>query len=66
MANITMTLDTFNDLMALGQRRRRAVFADLMNTGRVKNGQAAVSLEAVEKPEGPTVAAVKAAINAAA
>jgi hypothetical protein len=36
MANVTMDLQDFNSLMALGTARRAAVFLDLYNTGRTK------------------------------
>ncbi|GAA0671511.1 hypothetical protein GCM10009535_59030 [Streptomyces thermocarboxydovorans] len=36
MATISMDLQDFNSLMALGTARRRAVFLDLYNTGRTK------------------------------
>lgn len=36
MADITMDLQDFNSLMAMGTARRRAVFLDLYNTGRTK------------------------------
>ncbi|MFF9979863.1 hypothetical protein [Streptomyces erythrochromogenes] len=36
MASITMDLQDFNSLMALGTARRAALFLDLYNTGRTK------------------------------
>ncbi|MEU3880761.1 hypothetical protein ACFV10_10410 [Streptomyces cyaneofuscatus] len=75
MANITMDLQDFNSLMALGAARRRAVFLDLYNTGRVKAGApVATGADSViltptnpgsATPESTVVTRVKSAIAAA-
>ncbi|MET8947631.1 hypothetical protein ACFXDO_26370 [Streptomyces nigra] len=76
MANITMNLQDFNSLMALGTARRRAVFLDLYNTGRTKlsastaTGPDSVVLDptspGTNDPAGVVVTRVKSAIASAA
>ncbi|AWW38775.1 hypothetical protein [Streptomyces cadmiisoli] len=76
MANITMNLQDFNSLMALGTQRRRAVFLDLYNQGRAKlSASTATGPESVvlnptspgtNELEGVTVTRVKSAISSAA
>lgn len=75
MANITMDLQDFNSLMALGTSSRRAMFLDLYNTGRTKAGAAtssssgSVSLTptnpGTNDPTNTVITRVKAAIAAA-
>lgn len=76
MANITMDLQDFNSLMALGTSSRAALFLDLYNTGRTKAGASTASGpdSVVIAPTTPGTTAleptvitrVKAAITAAA
>ncbi|MEU9705094.1 hypothetical protein [Streptomyces sp. NPDC047981] len=76
MATISMDLQDFNSLMAMGTVRRRAVFLDLYNTGRTKAGASTASgpdsvivspssPSATAQPENTVVTRVKAAIAAA-
>ncbi|MFI6061196.1 hypothetical protein [Streptomyces sp. NPDC051286] len=77
MANITMDLQDFNSLMALGTTSRRALFLDLYNTGRTKlsastaTGRASVIVAPTspsinQDPENTVITRVKTAIQAAA
>ncbi|MGW0750275.1 hypothetical protein [Streptomyces sp. NPDC002587] len=76
MANITMDLQDFNSLMALGTQRRRALYLDLYNTGRTKAGASTATGPdgVILTPTTPgtsdlantTITRVKAAIAAAA
>lgn len=76
MASITMDLQDFNSLMAMGTTRRRALYLDLYNTGRTKAGASTAasvdgvvltpsSPSATVTPESQVVTRVKAAIAAA-
>ncbi|MGW7169682.1 hypothetical protein ACWGH3_31295 [Streptomyces sp. NPDC054884] len=76
MATISMDLQDFNSLMALGTARRAAVFLDLYNTGRTKlsastaTGRDSVILTPTTPGTGDlantVVTRVKSAISAAA
>ncbi|AXL88704.1 hypothetical protein C4J65_10475 [Streptomyces sp. CB09001] len=76
MATISMDLQDFNSLMALGTARRRAVFLDLYNSGRTKAGVSTASGPdsvvvaptnvGTGDPANTVVTRVKAAITAAA
>lgn len=77
MANITMDLQDFNSLMAMGTVRRRSVFLDLYNTGRVKAGASTASdvgsvvvapsnPSATVDPVNTVITRIKAAIQASA
>ncbi|AIV36417.1 hypothetical protein [Streptomyces sp. CCM_MD2014] len=78
MANITMDLDDFNSLMAMGARAScRGDYRNIYNAGRVKAGQPTASGpesvtvsptnydQKVDTVEGTTIARVLAAIEAA-
>lgn len=76
MANITMDLQDFNALMALGTSSRGALFLDLYNSGRTKVGASTASgpdsvvvaptSVGTNDPANTVVTRVKAAITAAA
>ncbi|MFD9616672.1 hypothetical protein ACFWB2_05175 [Streptomyces virginiae] len=75
MASITMDLQDFNSLMALGTSSRRAMFLDLYNSGRTKASQSTATSSAsvvltptnlgTNDPANTVVTRVKAAITAA-
>lgn len=77
MANITMDLQDFTCLMALGLRRRRALFLDLYNAAQVKAGNDPTTVDntpelptnfdpTVDNAENTVATRVKTAIQAAA